>query len=547
MGRSGVTTLTCLPFNKKRRRGNMNVELNLIRRFNVGDVLKRTALRYPEKTAIIFEGKEISYSDLEKMTNRVAHVLLEKGVKRGDVVGILALNSPEYAALWFAAARIGALLAPINAGLEPRTISFIVEKSKPKVVFVDSLLAPLLKAVPQFETVPVKVSMGGSVEGYESLEELISSASDTFPEVYVESDDPTTLLFTSGTESLPKGVLNSHANWYAALIAALADLEFRHDQRTLLSLPLFHSAGLYVIFASVACGCTGFMTRKVDVPQILEGIQKHRLTYIVFPATVYQGLLQVPGIEKVDFSSVTHAIVFQYLPKSAFLRWKKLIPGAVWFSYWGQSEMTPLGACIKMRTEEEMEKALVHPDPIGSPLLPVELRIVDEEGNDVPPGGIGEMVTRSPAVMLGYMDEPEKTGETFRGGWHHTGDMGRIDENGILYFVDRVKDMIKTGGENVSSQEVEEVVASHPKVTGVAVIGMPDPKWIEAVTAVVTVKEGETLTEEELVSYCRERLAGFKVPKRVIILDSLPTSPTGKVLKRELRKTLLEKEGGEEA
>ncbi len=521
----------------------MDLGVNLIRRFNVGDALKRSAKRYPGKTAFIFEGKNITYEELEAMTNRIANVMLEKGITRGDRVGIFALNSPEFAAIWMACARIGAILAPINVGLEARTIEYIVNKSKPKLLFADAFLAGMATAIEPIQSVPHRLSIGGEANGFEPLKPLVDSASDSFPEVYVESDDPCTLLFTSGTESRPKGVLNTHANWYAAAISMLGDLEFNHRARPLLALPLFHSAGLYVLFASITCGCTGYMTRKVDAAQILEGIPKYRLTYLVFPSTVYQGLLQVPGIEKMDFSSITNCLVFQYMPKSAFLKWAELIPNATWGSYWGQSEVTPLGACIMMRSREEMEKALEYPDPIGQPHLPVELRIVDEEGNDVPPGGVGEMVVRSPAVMKGYYDEPELTANTFRGGWHHTGDVGRIDENGILYFVDRVKDMIKSGGENVSSQEVEEVVASHPKVAQVAVIGMPDPKWIEAVTAVVTPKEGETVTEDEIISFCKERLAGFKVPKKVIVLEALPTSPTGKVLKRELKKKLTEEMG----
>ncbi|OUM89533.1 MAG: hypothetical protein BAA01_02280 [Bacillus thermozeamaize] len=368
--------------------------------------------------------------------------------------------------------------------------------------------------------------------GFQPFSDELLAFSDQPVERYVENEDAATILFTSGTTSFPKAVLNTHLNYYAALLSALHDLGSHHQHRVLLALPLFHSAGSYFLFSSVATGATITLLPRIEPQAILEVIPRDRITMTAFPATVWAGLDQVPGIDQIDFSSLKRVLVFQYLSTDVFKRWMERVPQADWINYWGQTEMIPLGASTR---PGDIPRKLTAPDPIGFAHLPLEVRVVDEEMNDLPAGKVGELVTRGPACTPGYLEDREATEMLFRGGWLHTGDMAYKDEEGFLYFVDRKKDMIKTGGENVSSQEVEEILARHPKVAEVAVFGLPHPYWIEMVAAAVALKPGVQATEEELIAFAKEQMAHFKAPKRIFFVDQLPRNPSGKILKRKLQ------------
>ena len=513
------------------------LERNLLRRFNVGDLLHRSSLRAPQGVALRFEGEDITYGALAELANRVGNALIARGVGPGDIVAFLGLNSPEFVATWFGAAGIGAVLLPLNAMLRGQELLQVLTRAHARVLIVEEALWPLFGAdAAGLDAVPVRFFFGSSSTevppGFTPLREALAAADMAFPTLAVESESPCTLLFTSGTESAPKGVVNTHLNWHAALLSALADLELGRRQRPLLALPLFHVAGLYVLLATIATGGTGVLLRRIEGKALLDTVERERVSYLVLPATAYLGLLQVPGIERRDLSSLRFCVAFQYLPGEALSRLRELVPQAEWIGYWGQSELTPLGAStppgeIFARTER--------PDPIGRAHLPLEVRVVDPDDRPVGPGVVGEIVVRGPSVMAGYFEDQSRTEDAFRGGWHHTGDLAATDADGFLYFVDRVKDVIKTGGENVSSQEVEEVIARHPMVVEVSVIGIPDPYWVEAVAAVVVARA--EVTPEEIIAHCRDHLAPFKVPKVVHMAKDLPRSPSGKILKRELRRT----------
>lgn len=510
------------------------LERNLLRRFNVGDILRRSALRAPGRVALRFEGRDITYGALADLANRAANLLLARGLGAGDVVAFLGLNTPEFVATWFGAAAIGAVLLPLNAMLRGRELVDALRRSHARALIVEQALWPLFgNDAALLSEMPLRLFLGDGAAlpaGFLLFGEALAQAAADFPEVVVESDAPCTLLFTSGTEAAPKGVVNTHLNWHAALLSALSDLEIGRRQRPLLALPLFHVAGLYVLLATIATGATGVLLRRIDGRAALAAIAEEGVTYLVLPSTAYLGLLQVPGVESADLSGLQFCVAFQYLPGEGLARLHRLVPQAHWIGYWGQSELTPLGASTP---PGEIFAHTERADPVGRAHLPLELRLVDEQDHPVEPGEVGEIVVRGPSVMAGYFEDPERTEQAFRGGWHHTGDLGAVDAEGFLYFVDRVKDVIKTGGENVSSQEVEEVIARHPAVAEVSVIGVADAYWIEAVAAVV-VARGE-VTEEAILAHCREHLAAFKVPKAVHIVGELPKSPSGKVLKRELR------------
>jgi fatty-acyl-CoA synthase len=514
------------------------LEYNLIHRFNVGDVLRRSRARYPSKVALRYQGRELTYSQLDNLANRTARVLLEAGVRRGATVGYLGFNSPEYVAAFFGCPRLGAALVPINVQLTTDEIDYVLEKTLPQALIIDpALLSRLNLHGEPVSGIPNRFTLGQvpSPEGFHSMHDALQQVGEPPVEACVENEDVATIIFTSGTTARPKGVISNHLNWYSTLISAVADLEFSRHQRTLLALPMFHSAGLYLAFATIATGGIGIIPQNMHGEAILEAIVEHKVSRVALPATAWIGLLRVPGIKNLDFSSLDRLLVFQYLPTSVFHCWRELVPNGRWFNYWGQTETTPLGASTP---PEDLARKLTNADPVGLPHLPLEVRVVDEAMDELPPGEAGELVMRGPSVTPGYLDDPEANKAMFRGGWHHSGDMGYRDEEGFLYFVDRKKDMIKTGGENVSSLEVEEVLAQDPGVAEVAVLGLPDPYWIEKVVAVIVPAAGGAVNEEAILARARKHLAAFKVPKQIFLVKELPKSSTGKIVKRALRREL---------
>jgi fatty-acyl-CoA synthase len=351
----------------------------------------------------------------------------------------------------------------------------------------------------------------------------------------VANDYPSVIIFTSGTTARPKGVTLTHLNWFAYLLASYSDYALDRNLRYLLALPMFHVAGLVLSFSCFASGCDSVIIPLPRPDPILASIANHKVNMIALPATVWVGLLETRGINTTDLSSLKRLIVFQYLPTPVFQRWRAMAPDAQWINAWGQTETTALGSSTPA---SELGHMLSAPDPIGVEHLPLELRIVDEQMNDVAPGAPGEIVVRGPSVTPGYFEDPEANEDLFRGGWHHTGDIAYRDASGCLYFVDRKKDMIKSGGENIASQEVEEAIAQHPAVGEVAVIGLPDPYWIEKVVACVVPLGDSQLTADELLTHARARLANYKVPKQIVVLKEFPKNPSGKILKRVLREQL---------
>lgn len=503
------------------------LEQNLIHRFNVGDALRRSAARSPEQLAIHFHGRELTYVEFDELANRVARLLLASGIGRGDRVAIFAANSPEYAATFFACARIGAVLVPINLLFTAEDVGYVLQKTQTAALLLDPMFAAKVNQPPAIQLLLD-----------ERFQQMLAVQDGSIVEEFVSSEDPLLIIFTSGTTAKPKGVVLTHLNWYAYLLASAAEYGLDRTLKYLLALPMFHVAGLAMTFSCFAAGCASVIIPLPKPDPILHAINAHRVSTISLPATVWVGLLQTPGIERADLSCLRRLFVFQYLPTPVFQRWREMVPEAQWHNCWGQTESTALGSSTPAA---DLGRLLHAPDPIGLQHLPVELRIVDENMNEVEPGKPGEIVLRGPSLTPGYFEDPEANAALFRGGWHHTGDVACRDHQGWLYFLDRKKDMIKTGGENVSSQEVEEAIAQHPAVAEVAVVGLPDAYWIEKVVACVVPVSGAQITEDEVVSYARSRLAGYKVPKQIHVMKEFPKNPAGKVLKRVLREQLQER------
>ncbi|MBN2027056.1 MAG: long-chain-fatty-acid--CoA ligase [Actinobacteria bacterium] len=516
-----------------------SLERNLLRRACIGDIPMRTAAKYPQKTAIVWQGKRITYKEYNENVCRCANSFLEMGIARGDRIAFMTHNALQYIYAWLGLAKIGAVCTPLNFMLKGPEIEYLINHAEPRAFFVEDSLIPEVEAVKDklasvetFGYIRV-LGDGDPPEGWLNIDDLFSEDKDASePEVEVDDEDPATLLYTSGTEARPKGVMNTHRNFYIIMTSGVADLNFKKDDVFLLSIPLYHVAAKYLLLVGGNVGATMVLEYAPNPPEILELTEKEKVTYWVYPPTLFQVLPSMPDFDKCDLSSLEKCIAFgSVMPPALLETWKKILPQAEWRNYYGQTESSPLGSNLQ---PEDFERKI---DSIGKSHTGLLIKIFDDGGNEVPTGEVGEIVMRGPSVMKGYYKDEGKTAETLMGGWLHTGDLGRFDEEGFLYFVDRKKDIIKSGGENVSSQEVEGALFKHEKVMQAAVIGLQDDHWGEAVTAIVVPKPGAELVEDELLAYCKECLAAFKVPKKVFIIaqGEMPVNPSGKILKRELR------------
>ena len=507
-----------------------------IRRQTISDVLRRSARRFPERQAIICGDTVWSYGAFDALVSRLAAGLAGEGVGRGTRFAVLARNSHGFAALRLALARLGAVLVPINFMLGAEEVAYILRHAAPRYLATDSGLAGLAReaagldtSVEHFLWLPSEAESAPEADmlGFHALAESRAS----LPEEGPESMDLAQIVYTSGTESAPKGAMLSHDAIIWQYASVIADAELVADDLMLHALPLYHCAQLDVFLGpAVMVGMTSVITAAPVPENIIALIERHRISSFFAPPTVWIGLLRSSEFTPERLASLRKGYYgASIMPVEVLKELAARLPEVRLWNLYGQTEIAPV-ACV-LRPEEQLPKA----GSAGRPALNVETRVVDDAGADCPPGVVGEIVHRSPHLMLGYLDDPEKTAAAFSGDWFHSGDLGVMDDEGYLSVVDRKKDMIKTGGENVASREVEEAIYTHPGVSEVAVIGLPDARWIEAVTAVVVPKSGAEVDEAAIIAHCAGRLAGFKCPKRVILAESLPKNPSGKVLKRDLR------------
>lgn len=513
----------------------------LARRHGIGDLLRRTAARYPGKTAVVFRDVRPTYAEFNATVNRTAHALHDRGVRPRDRIALLSHNSYAFVVLYFALAKLGAVSVPVNFMLTAPEVAYILNHAGASGIVAEDTLAAVAS-----EAVRLAAREGtnaGRLRGWidsaglprdpdwEPVDVWMSHPDASEPEAAVGDDDPIQLLYTSGTESRPKGAVLTSRCLIAQYVSAVVDGEMAASDVEIHALPLYHSAQLHCFFTpDVWLGATSVILPGPDPAAILATVERERVTKLFAPPTVWIALLRSPAFERHDLSSLRKGYYgAAIMPVEVLRELAERLPNVRLWNFYGQTEMSPVATILK--PEDQMRKA----GSAGKACLNVETLVVDDQGQPVPPGTVGEIVHRSPHAMLGYWNDPEKTAEAFQGGWFHSGDLGVMDEDGYLTVVDRKKDMIKTGGENVASREVEEVIYRHPKVSEAAVIGIPHPYWIEAVTAVVVPKAGETVEPTEIVELCRQHLAGFKVPKYVVLADALPKNPSGKILKRELR------------
>jgi len=423
--------------------------------------------------------------------------------------------------------------------LNTQEVSYVVSHSGARIFLVEDNLLELVKGheelfsgVEKWGLIPVDSE--DLPEGYFNLQTEMAGMEYDEPRSEVQAEDIAQIPYTSGTESKPKGAMLSHRALMSQYFSCIIDGHYEREDVSLHALPLFHCAQLHCfLMPFLYVGAENVILHKADPGAMLADIEKYGVTHMFAPPTVWIGLLNHKEFKKNNLTSLKKAAYgASIMPVEIIKQLTDTFPGLKLWNYYGQTEMGPVATILK--PEDQLRK----PGSAGRAVLNVETRLMDDDGTFVPAGQVGEIVHRSGHVMTGYLNDPEKTSDAFAYGWFHSGDLGVMDDEGYLSVVDRKKDMIKTGGENVASREVEEVIYQHADIEETAVIGLPDPKWIELVTAVVVRKKGSSLGEKELIDFCRDKLAGFKCPKRVVFVDQLPKNPSGKILKRELKEKL---------
>jgi fatty-acyl-CoA synthase len=508
----------------------------VVRRQTIADALRRTALRLPAKTAIVCGGTKWTYAEFDALVSRLAAGLAGIGVAQGDKVAMLARNSHGFAALRFALARRGAVMVPINFMLKADEVAYILRHAGARTLATDSGLAALARDAAALDTQVAQYLWLPSedpsepVAGMHTFDDL-AACTDPLPDVTLGSFDLAQIVYTSGTESTPKGAMLTHDAVLWQYVSCVINADIAEDDRALHALPLYHCAQLDVFFGpAIYIGSSNVITAKPVPDNLIALIERFDITSFFAPPTVWIALLRSPLFEADKLKSLVKGYYgASIMPVEVLKELASRLPAVRLWNLYGQTEIAPLATMLP--PEDQLRK----PGSCGKAVLNVETRVVNDAMQDVAVGEVGEIVHRSPHLMLGYFNDPERTKAAFEGDWFHSGDLATIDAEGYITVVDRKKDMIKTGGENVASREVEEMVYRLGAVSEVAVIGLPDPKWVEAVTAVIVVKAGQQLTEAEVLAHCHQHMASFKSPKRVVFTDSLPKNPSGKLLKRELR------------
>src|SRR4051812_12600465 len=517
----------------------MSVQVPVLqgRGMTMSDQLARWARVTPGENAVRFEGTGRTYAELDERVTRLARALAERGVGTGDRVAVLGLNGIEVWESYLAGVRLGAIVVPVNFRLVADEVAYALADSGATALIVDDPLAEVAakarEQVPGVRTVLV-IGQAAAGPGSESYETAMASASVEPLDVVVDPQAPAFIMYTSGTTGRPKGAVLTHHNLLMHVFSQVAHLGWTPEDRVAApGAPLFHIAGLAGGLPPLLLGGTNVIMRSggFDPVATLDMIEREKISSIFLVPAMWAAVVAVPGIADRDLSHL-HRISWGAAPASTTLLRTMIdtFPQAEVITAFGQTECSP--ATCFLRGEDSVRKI----GSVGTPMLNVEVRVVDESMNDVPRGEVGEIVYRGPMVMKEYWNKPEETAEAFAGGWFHSGDLVCQDDDGYYYVVDRKKDMIISGGENIYCAEVEDVLAGHPKVGEVALIGVADAKYGEAPLAVISPPDpGDPPTPEGLSAWCPERLGHYKNPKHYSIGGPLPRNPSGKILKTELR------------
>jgi acyl-CoA synthetase (AMP-forming)/AMP-acid ligase II len=504
-------------------------------------LLRRAASKFPSKEAIVSELGRWTYHDWDFNSNNRASALRRLGIGKEDKVATLFLNGNEVLETYAAIMKLGAVVVPLNARFSPGELSYIVNHSEATAVLFPRDFIKIIREMQPACTHVKQWIVFGEKDSNEflSLDQIMNNFTGDDPLIPVLERDIACILYTAGTTGKPKGVLLSHRNCAWAAASAASDVDYKPEYRLALIFPLYHAAAFGIFITGLYLGCTFVTMKQFDPGEVMERVAREKVNRLVFPPTVWNFILQIPDLKKYDTSSVRSlGSGSETMPLETKRKLLSLFPNAGLGETYGMTET--IATITTLKPADVLRKL----ESVGKPFVNTEIRIADENGMELPQGKVGEILVRGPNVMEGYHKDPEATEEALRGGWLHTGDLGVIDEEGFLTIVDRKKDMIISGGENIYSREIEEILYSHPRILEAAVIGVPDPIWGQKVHAVVVPKEGADLAEEEVIDYCRTRIASFKKPKSVQFVQKLPRSSAGKVLKAILRETWKESSCG---
>ncbi len=512
---------------------------------NTTDFLSIAHAICPERNGIVFEGQKWTYAQLNDRINRLAAALHEIGVKEGDRVGIINVNCHQYIEAYYATAKLNGIFVPLNYKAKEVELPYLINNAEIKILFVGSRYVDHINTISsELTNLEQCICIDHDIEGMHDYEKLIENSSSDEVIREIGDEDITILMYTAGTTGRPKGVPLTHYAFVSYVLENVEPANPEEEERTLVAVPMYHVAGIQTMFSAIYGGRTMVLMRQFEVKEWLKTVERYQVTRVMLVPTMLKRVIDDPDFDSYDLTSLK---VITYgaapMPLEVISRAVQAMPWVRFINAFGQTEtastITFLGPEDHLieGTEEEKEKKLKRlAHSIGRPLSDVEIKIVDERENVVPPLAVGEIVARGPRIMSGYWrDENSSSRISGNDGWLRLGDKGWVDEEGYIYLAGRGDDMIIRGGENISPEEVENVLYSHPKVEEAAVIGVPDLEWGQQPRAVVVLKQGEASTREEIIDYCRSRLSGFKRPRSVVFIDSLPRNQVGKVLNRVLR------------
>jgi len=518
--------------------------LRELSRYRVGtyaDIIYRNALLYSDEEAFKCGTERLTFAEFNARVNRLIQALHSVGVRKGDVLGVLSWNCLEYAEVYGAAMKGGFIASPFSPRLQADELDYIINYSEANTLFVGPELVEMADQLrPHLQKVKNFVSFKGPVPEMGSYRDVLKAHPEKEPEVQVEEDDPLFIFYTSGTTGIPRGALYSQRRAMDDTRRLVISISLELGDRHIQIMPLFHVGGTKNFWAYFFVGGSNVILPRIsfDPATTLKAIQDEKATDIHIVPTHLAAFLVLPELDKYDLGSLKRMFYAASpmpleLLKKGIERW-----GPIFVQCYGATEDGPNVTTLSRKQHNVLDQPPAEQRALASagfPHIGVHVRVVDEKDRDVGPGEVGEIIVQSKGTMQEWWHRPDETRETVVDGWLHTGDMGRYDEKGYLYIVDRKKDMIVSGGENIFPREVEEILYQHPAVQEAAIIGIPDPYWVEKVHAVIVFKEGQSITGEELIGFCKERLARFKAPKSVEVIDTLPKNPAGKILKRQLR------------
>ena len=519
--------------------------LRELSRYQIGtfaDIIYRNALLHPGDEAFVCGSQRITFSQFNDRVNRLIQGLRSSAVKKGDVIGILSWNCLEYAEVYGAAMKGGFIASPFNPRLHEDELEYLINYSEANTLFIGPDMHETVESLrPRLAKVKNYINFGDSIPDMLSYHEMLAAQPPHEPDLSVAQDDPYLIFYTSGTTGVPRGALYTHFRKLDNTRIKALEMGAKPEDRHVLVLPFFHIGGdCHVWPFFLVGGCNVIMPQKsFDPVAVLQVIQNEKATDMQIVPTQLNSILACHDLKDYDLSSLNR-IYYAASPMPLELLRKGLeIFGPIFSQGYGQTESGPQ-ICALPRKDHQVLDGTAEEQKVlsscGQPSLGVHVRVVDEENHDVPPATVGEIIAQSDSLMVEYWNRPDETQEVLIEGWLHTGDLGYYDEKGFIYIVDRKKDMIVTGGENVYSREVEDVLYRHPAIAEVAVVGIPDPVWVERVHAVVVLKADTVATENDIIAFSKTHLASYKAPKSLEFVESLPKNPQGKLLKKEIRK-----------